>query len=372
MKSRRSPKSSTTRTRNDIEELDLTAVPTTDSAVLVKSNKREVFICFARNHLRPNGPIDLGLQDLQIADIEAMDACAHHTRKNPIFSQAALTFATIYFGTQHKQSSITNEGYAMHGAALKQLNNALSEPRCYSRDEVILSVVTLAMLECVVPTGPRNYLKHMLGLERLLELRGPASLMGCPRRTSELYKGVRQMILFASLCTRRRSILARSEWKTALRANCTSGELQEQDLYDVLADCTVLLAEGEQTMASIRTDFGNVNLEQHVLRHKALALLTRLRAWKARWDTDEANAYLEEDGELSSWDSSRPSGTNEYSSAFATVVRFASDSAARMLMLYNTTLIYVLQVLVVMPFGPEGSNANHDVFPQTETRRHGV
>ncbi|KAH7356278.1 hypothetical protein BKA66DRAFT_252723, partial [Pyrenochaeta sp. MPI-SDFR-AT-0127] len=251
VKSRRSQKPTTTWLRHDFKKQAPTVLPTPQPTTLMKYAKREVFICYARKHLRPNGPIDLGLQDLQIADINSRDIEARYTSKSPIFRQAVLSLATIYFGTQHKQVSITNEGYIMHGAALQQLNNALSDSMSFTRDEVILSVVTLAMLECIVPTGPGNYLKHMLGLEGLLGLRRPDSLRDCSVKTSELYKGIRDMILFASLRTRQPSILAMSEWKTALRVNCSSTELQEQDLYDVLADCTILLSEREKIGARL-------------------------------------------------------------------------------------------------------------------------
>jgi len=74
-------------------------------------------------------------------------------------------------------------------------------------DEILYSVVTLAFLESFALTSPNYYLKHMIDLERLLELQGP------PVHGSPKYSQLHKLILFASLNTRRHSILAREEWK---------------------------------------------------------------------------------------------------------------------------------------------------------------
>lgn len=93
-----------------------------------------------------------------------------------MFHRSILSLAIIFFGSQHGQPWIIGRGYTIHGMALKQLNDALSGPRCYLRDDILLSVVTLVLLECFVLTGRKYYLKHMVGLEKLIELRGPNSM----------------------------------------------------------------------------------------------------------------------------------------------------------------------------------------------------
>jgi hypothetical protein len=101
----------------------------------------------------------------------------------------------------------------------------LSDPAYNTNDELIYSVVTLGILELFVSTGAGNYLKHMAGLERLLALRDHSSSISC--ESSEMYRSLRQMILFAALRSRKASILARPEWKKKLRAYVDStDELQ--------------------------------------------------------------------------------------------------------------------------------------------------
>ena len=358
MKSRRCQKSATAWLSCEGRELDSAGQPIFPSTLFPRHNEREVSVCYARKHLLPNGPIDLGLQDLRFADITQPHG--------PPFKQAALSFAMVYFGTQYKQASITNEGYAIYGEALKQLNHALSDPRCYVQDDISLSVVTLALLECLVPTGPSNYLKHMLGLERLLELRDPTSLMECSPRSSQLYKGIRTMILFASLRTRRPSILARSEWKDMLRKMCSHEELQEQDLYDALADCTVLLAEQDKWVDGRDLRAKELSCRQHNPHREALALLANLRRWKARWDSSVQDAPTSGQSNPASWRPSRRYNAKGNSLLASTDVELTMKSSARMLMLYNATLIYVLQVLASKSLDCRGDHAIRNFSYESE------
>jgi hypothetical protein len=271
-----------------------------------------------------------------------LTAAGSTTANSQIFHQAALGFAILFFGIRHQQAHITKQGFAIHGIALKQLNSALQSSNRYVSDDIILSVATLAILECWVPTGTNHYLIHMTGLERLLELRGPSSFSS-PKRVL-LYKAVRRMILLASLRTGKRSILARSDWKTAFRENCSNDELQEQDLFDVLADCTVLAAEHDSMLATREPDLEFGSLNQVETHRKALTLLNQLFAWKERWDGDINNAYIEGAPVFPRTESVEELLSDDLTS-FHTTFKFCNDAAAIMLMFYNTTLIYVFRVL---------------------------
>ncbi|KAI4662299.1 uncharacterized protein J4E79_004588 [Alternaria viburni] len=249
-----------------------------------KFNDKEVCICYARRHLLPNGPIDLGLQELQPSDI-VTDNYAVRGASSPLFVQAALSFATLFFGAQHHQSGILAEGYAIHGVALKRLNQALSQPERRMHDDVIVSVILLAMLELFMPTGPRNWLKHMLGMEQLLALRDPASLVHASFRTLELYK-------------------AASDELFKLQHASGLSYIQRRQEMQCKADGTLVF----------------------------------LRAWKRRWDSNEENVHIEEE-------CLDPTSTQI---SPRIIYRFMSDSVARMLMLYNTALIYTLRVMATL------------------------
>lgn len=358
MKSRRTEKPAIVSTRCDGGDRDSVNRQIPRSASL-RGMEFEVYICYGRKYLRRGGPIDLALQNTQLSEIIAAGTT---TANGQIFHQAILSFGIILFGAQHGQAHITDRGYAMHGVALKQLNRALSDSKCYTSDEVILSVAALAILECLEPTGPKNYLKHMIGLEKLLELRGPSSY--CSPISPELYKSVRHMIIFASLRTGKASILARAEWKKVLRINCSDKEMQEQDLFDVLADCTVLIAERDNMLADWESDLERSTYQRDRIKQRALILLTHLCAWRKRWDSDGRNSYFETSAAFARLEPMQePWGDG--SQPLLTFFEFSNESAAIMLMFYNTTLIYVLRVLASLPLEKLSVDSNQSFIQNT-------
>jgi hypothetical protein len=309
-------------------------------------NEVEIYTSYAQKFLRRGGPIDLALQEVQLSDL--MMAATTKPESGPIFHQAFLSFAFINFGSQHKQTEITGRGYAICGVAMRELNQALSDPNRRTGDDVFHSVLTLALLECCVPSGPKHYVKHMIALEKILELRNPTSSSDCSSRLAESYKSVRHMILFASLRTGNASILARAEWKTFLRAQCPAEELKEQDLYDILADCTVLTEQRNEISAERSLDLEKSTHQRDQLKHRATMLLSNLHTWKEQWNNDAINSYSE-----------NPVTWGDGSLSLLTSLEFANASSAAQYMLFNTALIHVLRLLVSLPYEPKHT----DKFP---------
>jgi hypothetical protein len=84
------------------------------------------------------------------------------------------------------------------------------------------------------------------------------------------------------------------------------------------------------------------------IKRRALDLLTHLRAWKERWDSDGRNSY----SETSAASAGQPTIEESWgdgSPPFLTTFEFSNGPAATMLMFYNTTLIYVLRILASLP-----------------------
>ncbi|KAF3904880.1 hypothetical protein ABW20_dc0106900 [Dactylellina cionopaga] len=308
-----------------------------------RGDEVEIYICYSRKNLRRGAAIDLVLEKTHPSEVVATGVTESD---NKIFHQAILSFGTLLFGYQHHQANIISRGYALHGVALKHLNEALSDSKCYTRDEVILCVATFAILECLVPTGSKNFLKHMIGLERLLELRGPGSY--CSPISGELYKSVRHMIIFASLRTGKPSILAKKEWEQCLRECCSEKEIQEQDLFDILADCTVLIAERNNMLTNWDLNLESCIRRRDKIERRALKLLAHLRGWKARWDSDETNVYTETPTSITGVELIQTSSDDNPPPL--SFFKFSSDASAIMLMFYNTTCICVLNILTSLPF----------------------
>ena len=131
----------------------------------------ETYICYTRGYLQQGGFIVSA-----IAEIKSLDILPTETTlaNGHVSDQAILSFATILFGLQHQQNDIARHGYAMFSVALTQLNQALTDTTWHTNNEVIVAVATLALSECLVPSGKNNYLRHIMGLQKLLELRDPS------------------------------------------------------------------------------------------------------------------------------------------------------------------------------------------------------
>jgi hypothetical protein len=261
------------------------------------------------------------------------------TPTSQLFPLTLLSFATILFGTQHKVSPTTHTGYTLHITALHALNTTLSHPSSHTSDAVLLSIITLAIQECLVPTSPKAYLNHMLGLGRLLELRDPTDPLQTSPLSLSLYKASRHMVLFAALKTRRSCVFARKEWKIVLRS-CVVGdeENREQDLFDVLADCTVLQV-GCDRLATWTEEDGFEELRDETVR-RGLGLRSQLVAWRLRWADGERRKgakkqSVREKKEVEIVDQRESEAE----------IQEASMEALPLLMLYDTALIHVFRIL---------------------------
>ncbi|KAF2852821.1 hypothetical protein T440DRAFT_516118 [Plenodomus tracheiphilus IPT5] len=135
------------------------------------------------------------------------------------------------------------------------------------------------------------------------------------------------------------SILARLEWKEATRESCSSEELEEQDLQDVLADCSAMIAELDAT--DVIGKLKSTLKHRSELSRKAHTLLEVVSIWKACWSRNASNTHHEE--------ACNPVDSEE-SPQITSIFRFQTASVARMLMLYNTALLHVLEVLARLEF----------------------
>ena len=310
---------------------------------------QEICIMFTRSRLAQGGPVDITLQELQSKNLTLLETDSAAACRTAHL-RTVQSFATIFLGTKHKQSEITQRGYAQHGATLQQLNRALTEPHCYKYDEIIQSVMTLAIQETLVPSGTDLFMKHMQGLEKLLALRDPD--LYCSPSTVNLYKCLRHMLLFASLIGETPSILARPGWKEIFHRHCADDrEEQEQQLYDFLADCSVLASKRDALLKkTTKSDGVSGNFDE--VRRNALHLGDQLRAWRTKWATDPSNAFVELPSQSrSTLSNGQPENTP--APPCPTDLQFSNIKSALTLMLYNIALLYLLKVLMSLPTGPQ-------------------
>lgn len=331
----------------------------TESAVILhpsvapSEKPQEMYIMFARSHLATDGPVDRVLQELRLMDTSCLERRTGSNCKTAHL-QAVLSFATIFFGTRHRQADITQHGFASYGTTLQQLNRALTEPNSHESDEIIVSVITLAIQETLVPSGPNQFMNHMQGLERLLALRDPTSFQS--PYTVGLYMCLRHMLLFAALVSGRPTILAKPEWKALLRKHCPDEEkLQEQRLYEILADCTVLASERDKLLKRQKEAGEDTHPQMGIVRGSTENLCVHLRSWRTEWGASPRNAFIEIPApQLAAVDKE---------SAYPTEIVFADIKSALMLMLYNITLMNLLAILISLPPSLQQRHSRYELIP---------
>jgi hypothetical protein len=293
------------------------------------------YICYTKKYLLRGGPVDLALQELQVDDIRI---AGESTEEDKLLHRAILGLSTVYFGSQHRNSSLMRRGYAIHGLALRQLSSALSDPKCYNRDDVLFSVVTMVLLECFIPTGPKFYLKHMVGLEKLLELRGPPK--NCSPMSHQAQEGIRRLSIFASLSMRTPSLFAREEWRSIKSAPNLYERTEDHYLFGILAHYTVLAADHDRMIMDCSQGF-NYN-QASLLLQRAFDLLGQIHSWKNKWDIEDRNSHLK----FSATWTSQTKTHEPRTYPFSTVFTFHNNSAVTTFMLYNTILIYLLRIVI--------------------------
>jgi hypothetical protein len=312
----------------------------------------DVYICYTQSHLIRDGLIGSSITNIKAADLIPS---RNTVISGQVSHQAIMSFATILFGIQHRQADITRHGYAMHSVALKQLNHVLCNIKRHSHDEVIVAIAALSISELLVPSGSNNHLTHMMGLERLLDLQDPASFWF--KNSSGFCKGVRFMILLAALKLGQPSILAKADWKRAMRTNCSYQELQEQDLFDVLADCSVLLADRDIMHSASDTNSIAASELRDDIERRAHSLLVHTYEWRSRWDAKLENVYREPAESLSGLEESQLIRSKDSAESLVTAATIPNVSAAIMLMLYNIALMRILQITATLAESATGSSS---------------
>ncbi|KAK0753792.1 hypothetical protein B0T18DRAFT_337614 [Schizothecium vesticola] len=334
-----------------------------EAPVLLSASPRivdfDVYICYTQSHLLRGGLIVSAITDTKAADLVPLGTAV---ASRQVSHQAIMSLATTLFGVQHRQADITRQGYAMHGVALRQLNQMLSDGTRHARDEVIMAVAALAISESLVPTGPDNYLTHMMGLEKLIDLQDPVSFW--TTKSAGFCKGIRFMILLASLKLGKPSILARPDWKKAMRTNASYEELEEQDLFDVLADCSVLLAQRDAMLSARDANPIKTREQRDETERRARCLLLHLRQWRQRWDNNVKNSVTDTLASPSGIEESHSTHNKDPKEPLITVATIPNLPAAMILMLYNLARMYVLESLAPLPLE---ESTTRDVSLQSET-----
>ncbi len=224
------------------------------------------------------------------------------------------------------------------------------------------SELTANQSQYFISEDPNGWIGHSLGLERLCELRGPASFQKDTERL--IFERSRPTIIFAALVLRRRTILSSSEWKTIPWALEPEVKSAMQYLVDILADCPYVCMLKDQIISSAAKLPGSSSAEDIV--NKFSVLLDELEAWKLRWGIEPGKGCFEVPAPPTSPLLQDSEGNTK--PFWSTVLHYDSLSAANQNTLHNAIRILLLKAVEdLIPF-TNGLKFNQGpVYPQMYT-----
>lgn len=275
----------------------------------------DICMAYTRKHLMRGGSVEMACDMVQIKS--GLDDDAHNPGLS-LLRKAVLSLSITFFGSQNRQKAITHRGYRQYGEVLRQLNNHLSQPDLQTSNETILTALTCTMLEVFLPTGPNNFLKHMRGIEAILDLRGPP--VSADSQSATIFSNVRVLSIIAALAQGRPSVWGREDWQKLPPLFTSETSLIRHDIWKILADCSILMSESRQMLANNPTPEDTKRMLD-----SSNALLEKLKSIYPRWE--KHNEAL----------------TGDKPTNIAKDFHIASHVSATTYMLYNAAFMCILR-----------------------------
>jgi hypothetical protein len=195
-------------------------------------------------------------------------------------AKSFLALSTTYFGVEHGERASFEHGLLRYGRALRELNSVLGDRRQHLSLDLLESVVLLALFEFFLSESQDGWVGHSVGLERLMELRGPESFSKPPEL--RILESARPSIIFASLTVRKRTIFARHDWKHIPWSTYPALKSGEQVLVDILADAPDFFVD--KFNVDEITDLTMKHAAYKDLAHRVGSSLVQLEQWEKVWN----------------------------------------------------------------------------------------
>ncbi|KAJ4983622.1 C6 finger domain-containing protein [Stagonosporopsis vannaccii] len=278
-----------------------------------------ICLAYTRKNLLKGGPVELACNMIEVPaggpDFERPGV--------DLLRRSLLSLSVTFFGKQHRQNQITRRGYAQYGEVLRILNSHLAQPELQTTDETILTALTCMLLEIFLPTGPKNFFKHHRGLEAIMAMRGPPT--ETTGDTATIFRGLRILSIIGAVAESRPSLYAREEWKRVPPpANATEVMILQHHILACLADCTQLMGDRDALLNGTAPLCTYEPLRKRV--QSTMEDLQELYPLYECYNASQANMP-------------RPS------TPLAVELGVSNYMAATVLMLYNTVLICLLQII---------------------------
>ncbi|KAL5359245.1 hypothetical protein BJX96DRAFT_174189 [Aspergillus floccosus] len=199
------------------------------------------------------------------------------------FEAASLTFA----GRRDGNRAIELAGHTRYSRMLRQLQNALGDPRASKSTEVLVVVLLSTIIEAFKQSSKDSILRHQLGGLELLRSRSPyRHRYGIEQ---SLFVDLRLYWVTAALVHRKPTFLASKEWLTVPWPADGPPKDILQRLLDIAVDIPGYLSQIDIFLAQLQRGSTGASSPaeliplQSSIWEQALELQTRLNMWKAMY-----------------------------------------------------------------------------------------
>ncbi|GFF34961.1 uncharacterized protein AN5342 [Aspergillus udagawae] len=194
------------------------------------------------------------------------------------FEAASLTFA----GKREQLREVEAAGHARYVRVLRQLQNALNDPKQNKSTEVMVVVLLFTIIEAFKQSSRDSLLKHQLGGLQLLQARTPyRHRYGIDR---SLYVDLRLYWVTAALVRRKPTFLASKEWLTVPWPGDAPSKDILHRLLDIAVDIPAYLGQIDDFAAALRSGTASSTelvAQQTAIWDRATELQSRLNLWKS-------------------------------------------------------------------------------------------
>ncbi|KAK3679826.1 hypothetical protein LTR78_000202 [Recurvomyces mirabilis] len=212
-------------------------------STLQASAAKSIYFDVAWQSLRPAHGVNITYDWIQdLPGVHVNDAPLHN-------AFAAVSLACL--GRQRGDPALIHQSHLAYGKALGRAKDQLSNPATAASDEVLGSVLVLALFETVHGSGSQKLpgmLAHMAGAYDITQLRSASSYANPTGRA--VLREMRYHDFFQALARRSKSFLAEDDWlNTPWKGVSKSAE---DAILDVIARVPDLLKQSDDFQANVK------------------------------------------------------------------------------------------------------------------------
>lgn len=237
----------------------------------------------------------------------------------PLGRKCLSTLAQAFVGQTRGLPELSMSGTRSYLESVRSLQHALSLLSARSSNDTLLAVMILELYEMLMLSSHDGWIRHALGLAKIIEIRGPHSF--CDPFSLKLFETNRFIVCLACLASSSPTFLSQAAWKRIPWQANPSSKDSMQCLLDSFADLTTLKSRISHDRPGATT------------RDEIQLIIDLLPQWREEWDAQNCGHACEVPNE-------DPDDRN----IIPSVLTFSTTLVANCACIYNATMILAVSL----------------------------